>query len=386
MSLGQAQQRVTVASNRVANREDDQEHMKKALITGITGQDGAYLAEFLLNKGYEVHGIKRRSSSFNTVRVDHLYQDPHNSDVRFFLHYGDMTDANSLLRVVREAQPAEVYNLAAQSHVDVSFETPEYTADVDALGTLRLLDAIRILGMLNSVRFYQASTSELFGLTLESPQNEATPFHPRSPYAVAKLFAYWITINYREAYGMYACNGVLFNHESPVRGETFVTRKITRGLARIKMGLQDCLYLGNLDAKRDWGHARDYVELMWLMLQQDFPEDFVIATGEQFTVREFVSAAAKEIGIDLTWRGGGLEEKAFTADGRCVVAVDPGYIRPAEVDSLVGDATKARLKLGWKPKVSFRQMVAEMVESDLKAAERDRIVHENGYRVYSHHA
>ncbi len=359
--------------------------MKKALITGITGQDGAYLAEFLLNKGYEVHGIKRRASSFNTVRVDHLYQDPHNSDVRLFLHYGDMTDANNLLRVIEGAQPDEVYNLAAQSHVDVSFETPEYTANVDALGTLRLLDAIRILGLLNSVRFYQASTSELFGLTRESPQHEATPFHPRSPYAVAKLFAHWITINYREAYGMYACNGILFNHESPVRGETFVTRKITRGLARIKMGLQDCLYLGNLDAKRDWGHARDYVEFMWLMLQQDYPEDFVIATGEQYTVREFIGAAAREIGIDLIWQGHGLEEKAFNADGRCIVAVDPGYIRPAEVDSLVGDATKARLKLGWKPKVSFRQMVAEMVASDLRAAERDRIIHENGYRVYSHH-
>jgi GDPmannose 4,6-dehydratase len=359
--------------------------MKKALITGITGQDGAYLAEFLLDKGYEVHGIKRRASSFNTARVDHLYSDPHNSGVRFFLHYGDMTDANNLVRVVGEVQPQEIYNLAAQSHVDVSFETPEYTANVDALGTLRLLEAIRILEMTSSVRFYQASTSELYGLAQESPQSESTPFHPRSPYGVSKLFAYWATINYREAYGMYACNGILFNHESPIRGETFVTRKITRGLARIKVGLQECLFLGNLDAKRDWGHARDYVEMQWLMLQQAEPDDYVIATGQQYSVRDFVNAASEEMGIKLTWSGRGLEEKACDVSGRCIVAVDPGYFRPAEVDTLVGDATKARLKLGWRPKVSFRQMVAEMVASDIQGAERDQIIYEKGYKVYHHH-
>jgi GDPmannose 4,6-dehydratase len=356
--------------------------MKKALVTGITGQDGAYLAEFLLNKGYEVHGIKRRTSSFNTARIDHLYQDPHESNFRFRLHYGDMTDANNLIRVVQEVQPDEIYNLAAQSHVAVSFETPEYTANVDALGTLRLLEAIRILDLKTTVRFYQAATSELYGLVRETPQSESTPFYPRSPYAVAKLFAFWITVNYREAYGMYACNGILFNHESPIRGETFVTRKITRGLARIKVGLDDCVYRGNLDAKRDWGCARDYVEMMWMMLQQDSPEDFVIATGEQYTVREFVNAAADEIGIRLTWRGRGLEEKACDPTGRCIVAVDPRYFRPAEVDTLVGDATKAREKLGWRPKVTFRELVAEMVASDLQAAERDRIVQENGYQIY----
>jgi GDPmannose 4,6-dehydratase len=359
--------------------------MKKALITGVTGQDGAYLAEYLLAKGYEVHGIKRRASSFNTARIDHLYQDPHDSNRRFFLHYGDMTDANNLIRVVQEVRPNEIYNLAAQSHVAVSFESPEYTANVDALGTLRLLEAIRVLGLVKSVRFYQASTSELYGLAQESPQSESTPFHPRSPYSVAKLYAYWITVNYREAYGMYACNGILFNHESPIRGETFVTRKVTRGLARIKVGLQDCLYLGNLDAKRDWGHARDYVEMQWMMLQQESPEDFVIATGYQYTVREFVNAAAEEAGMKLSWRGNGREEKAFDNQGRCVVAVDGRYFRPTEVDTLIGDATKARMRLGWRPKVTFRQLVAEMVASDLQAAERDQLVHQNGHRVYDLH-
>src|ERR1700692_1099203 len=328
--------------------------MKKiALITGITGQDGAYLAEFLLSKGYEVHGIKRRTSLFNTGRIDHLYQDPHDPDVHFRLHYGDMTDASSLLHVVQKVRPDEIYNLAAQSHVGVSFESPEYTANVDALGTLRVLDAIRVLGMTENVRFYQASTSELFGRAQEIPQKETTPFYPRSPYGVAKLYGYWITVNYREAYGMYACNGILFNHESPVRGETFVTRKITRGLARLKVGLQDCVFLGNLDAKRDWGHARDYVEMQWLMLQQDKPEDYVIATGQQYSVREFVIAAANELGMKLTWRGHGVEEQAFDARGRRVVAVDPHYFRPAEVSTLVGDASKARAKLGWEPKVGF---------------------------------
>jgi GDPmannose 4,6-dehydratase len=358
--------------------------MKKALITGITGQDGAYLAEFLLEKGYEVHGIKRRASSFNTARIDHLYQDPHDPDVRFRLHYGDLTDANSLTRVIQSVQPQEIYNLAAQSHVGVSFESPEYTADVDALGTLRILDAVQTLGMTRDVRFYQASTSELYGLVWETPQKETTPFHPRSPYGVAKLYAYWITVNYREAYGMYACNGILFNHESPVRGETFVTRKITRGLARIKVGLQDCVFLGNLDAKRDWGHARDYVEMQWLMLQQEEPDDFVIATGQQFSVREFVIAAATELGMKLTWRGQGADEQAFNERGQRVVAVDPHYFRPAEVDALVGDASKARAKLGWEPKVSFRELVAEMVAGDLKLAERDQLVANSGYRVHSH--
>ena len=356
--------------------------MKRALITGTTGQDGAYLAEFLLNLGYEVHGIKRRASSFNTARVDHLYEDPHDLGRRFFLHYGDMTDSCNLIRIIQDVQPDEIYNLAAQSHVAVSFESPEYTANVDALGTLRLLEAIRMLGITKSVRFYQASTSELFGLVQETPQSETTPFHPRSPYAVAKLYGYWITVNYREAYGIYACNGIMFNHESPIRGETFVTRKITRGLARIKMGLQTCLFLGNLDAKRDWGHARDYVEMQWLMLQQKSAEDFVIATGQQYTVREFITTAAEEMGMNLRWRGEGLQEKACDDLGRCIVAVDPRYFRPAEVDTLIGVATKARLKLGWHPKTTFRQLVAEMVESDLRAAERDRIVQQNGHQIY----
>src|SRR5229473_3105549 len=348
--------------------------MKRALITGITGQDGAYLAEFLLAKDYEVHGIKRRSSSFNTGRIDHLYEDPHSEHRRFILHYGDVTDANNLIRIVQEVQPQEIYNLAAQSHVAVSFESPEYTANVDALGTLRLLEAIRVLGLTESVRFYQASTSELYGVAQESPQSECTPFHPRSPYSVAKLYAYWITVNYRESYGMYACNGILFNHESPIRGETFVTRKITRGLARIKVGLQDCLYLGNMDVKRDWGHARDYVEMMWMMLQQEVPEDFVIATGAQYTVRQFVNAAADEMGMHLTWRGRGLEEQAFDTHDRCVVAVDPHYFRPSDVENVVGDASKARTKLGWRPKIAFHEIVAEMAMSDLQAAERERAV------------
>jgi GDPmannose 4,6-dehydratase len=359
--------------------------MKKALITGVTGQDGAYLAEYLLAKDYEVHGIKRRASSFNTARIDHLYQDPHDRSRRFCLHYGDMTDANSLIRVVQEVQPQEVYNLAAQSHVAVSFESPEYTANVDALGTLRMLEAIRVLGLTKSVRFYQASTSELYGQALESPQSETTAFRPCSPYSVAKLYGYWMTVNYREAYGMYACNGILFNHESPVRGETFVTRKITRGLARIKVGLQDRLYLGNLDAKRDWGHARDYVEMQWMMLQQDLPEDFVIATGQQYSVREFANAAAEELNMKLTWRGQGVEEKAFDNQGRCVLAIDQRYFRPAEVDTLIGDATKARVKLGWRPKVTFRELVSEMVATDLQAAERDQLAHQNGHRVYDLH-
>jgi GDPmannose 4,6-dehydratase len=367
------------------NSDKGASHMKKALITGITGQDGSYLTELLLDKGYEVHGIKRRASSFNTGRIDHLYQDPHNVGVRLFLHYGDMTDANSLIRVIQEVRPDEVYNLAAQSHVAVSFESPEYTANTGGLGALRLLEALRTLGLTASVRFYQASTSELYGLAQESPQTELTPFHPRSPYSVAKLFAYWITVNYREAYGMYACNGILFNHESPLRGETFVTRKITRGLARIKAGLQDRLFLGNLDAKRDWGHARDYVEMMWLMMQQEKPDDFVIATGQQHSVREFVNAAAEEIGIHLTWRGHDLEEKAFDGLGHCVAAIDPRYFRASEVDALVGDSSKARSKLGWKPNVTFREIVAEMVAADLEAVERDKLVQKNGYRVYQHH-
>ncbi len=358
--------------------------MKKALITGITGQDGSYLAEFLLGKEYEVHGIKRRTSLLNTERVDHLYQDPHVLDRRFFLHYGDMTDSNSLIRVLQKVQPDEVYNLAAQSHVAVSFEQPEFTANTDALGTLRLLEGIRILGMQDRVRFYQASSSELYGLIRQSPQSESTPFHPRSPYAVAKLYAFWITVNYREAYGMYASNGILFNHESPIRGETFVTRKITRDLARVKVGLQDCLYLGNLDAKRDWGHARDYVEMQWLMLQQNEPEDFVIATGEQHSVREFVNTAAAELGISLSWVGSGVDEKGYDAQGNCVVQVDPRYFRPAEVDSLVGDASKARVKLGWQPRVNFQQLVREMVASDLQGAERDQLVKASGYKVYEY--
>lgn len=358
---------------------------KVALITGVTGQDGAYLAEFLLNKGYVVHGIKRRSSLFNTARVDHLYQDPHAPNCKFFLHYGDMTDSSVLVRIIQQVQPLEIYNLAAQSHVAVSFEEPEYTANTDALGTLRILEAIRIVGLEKKTRFYQASSSELYGLAKESPQRETTPFYPRSPYAVAKLYAYWITINYREAYGMYACNGILFNHESPFRGETFVTRKITRALARIKLGLQDCLYLGNLEAKRDWGHAKDYVEVQWLMLQQEQPEDFVIATGVHYSVRDFVVAAAKEIGVEISWQGAGEHEKGYDAQGNCIVAVDPGYFRPTEVETLLGDASKAREKLGWQPCVSFAELVAEMMREDMKVAERDALVKKHGYMVCDYH-
>jgi GDPmannose 4,6-dehydratase len=358
---------------------------KIALITGVTGQDGAYLAEFLLGKGYEVHGIKRRASSFNTARVDHLYRDPHEEGVRFFLHHGDMTDATSLIRIIQKVQPDEIYNLAAQSHVAVSFEEPEYTANSDALGPLRVLEAIRILGLEKKVRFYQASTSELFGEVQEIPQKETTPFCPRSPYAVAKLYAYWITVNYREAYGMYACNGILFNHESPVRGENFVTRKITRALARIKLGLQNHLYLGNLDAKRDWGHARDYVEVQWLMLQQEVPEDFVIATGVQYSVRDFINAAAGELGIEISWRGEGIDEKGYNASGECIVSVDPRYFRPTEVETLLGDASKAREKLGWEPKITFDELVREMVREDLKGAERDELVKGHGYKTNDFH-
>jgi GDPmannose 4,6-dehydratase len=358
---------------------------KVALITGVTGQDGAYLAEFLLNKGYEVHGIKRRTSLFNTQRIDHLYQDPHVSDRRFILHHGDMTDSSSLVHITEQVQPDEIYNLAAQSHVAVSFEEPEYTANADALGALRLLEAIRILGLKDKTRFYQASTSELFGLAREAPQTERTPFYPRSPYGVAKLYAYWITVNYREAYGLFACNGILFNHESPVRGETFVSRKITRALARISLGQEDCLYLGNLEARRDWGHAREYVEAQWLMLQQEKPEDLVIATGEQHSVREFVVAAAKELGIQVTWRGKGADERGFDQKGRCIVAVDPRHLRPTEVDSLVGDASRARQKLGWKPKVRFPELVAEMIREDLREAERDQLVKRHGFETDQRH-
>ena len=358
---------------------------KTALITGVTGQDGSYLAEFLLDKGYEVHGVKRRSSMFNTGRIDHLYQDPHITGRRFILHHGDMTDSSSLVRIIQEVQPDEIYNLAAQSHVAVSFEEPEYTANSDGLGTLRVLEAIRILELENKTRFYQASTSELYGLVQETPQKETTPFYPRSPYAAAKLYAYWITVNYREAYGMYACNGILFNHESPLRGETFVTRKITRALSRIKLGLQTCLYLGNLDAKRDWGHAKDYVEMQWLMLQQDQPEDFVIATGEQYSVRDFVDAASKEIDLSISWEGDGLSERGYDSDGNCVIAVDPRYFRPTEVESLLGDASKAREKLGWTPKITFKELVAEMMSADLAAAERDELVKKHGYATYESH-
>jgi GDPmannose 4,6-dehydratase len=347
---------------------------KKALITGITGQDGAYLAEFLLNKGYEVHGIKRRSSLFNTARIDHLYQEPQEKNSRLILHYGDMTDTSSLMRVIQSVQPDEIYNLAAQSHVAVSFEEPEYTANSDALGVLRILEAIRILGLGKTTRFYQASTSELYGLVQETPQKETTPFYPRSPYGVAKLYGYWITVNYREAYQFYACNGILFNHESPLRGETFVTRKITRALARIKLGLQNCLYLGNLDAQRDWGHARDYVEMQWLMLQQDQPEDFVIATGIKHSIRDFVMAAAVELGIQLHWVGQGVDEMGLDAQGRILIKIDPRYFRPAEVDALVGDASKARLKLGWTPKISFQDLVKEMVHEDFKIARGELMV------------
>jgi GDPmannose 4,6-dehydratase len=341
---------------------------KVALITGVTGQDGSYLAQLLLDKGYVVHGIKRRASSFNTQRIDHLYRDPHEDGVRFFLHHGDMTDSSSLLRIIQQTQPDEIYNLAAQSHVAVSFEEPEYTANSDALGTLRLLEAIRILGMEKKTRFYQASTSELYGLVQEVPQKETTPFYPRSPYAVAKLYGYWITINYREAYGMYACNGILFNHESPVRGENFVTRKISRALARIKLGKQNCLYLGNLDAKRDWGHARDYVQMMWLMLQQGKPDDFVIATGVQYSVRDFINATAKALDMKIEWRGHGIDEQGFDERGQCVVSIDPRYFRPTEVETLLGDAAKAREQLGWTPTTSFEQLVAEMAEHDLQEA------------------
>jgi GDPmannose 4,6-dehydratase len=359
---------------------------KKALITGITGQDGAYLAEFLLGKGYEVHGIKRRASSFNTDRIDHLYQDPHERGVKLFLHYGDLTDSTNLIRIIQQVQPDEIYNLGAQSHVQVSFETPEYTANSDALGTLRILEAIRILGLEKKTRFYQASTSEMFGKVQEVPQRETTPFYPRSPYGAAKVYAYWITVNYREAYGMYACNGILFNHESPIRGETFVTRKITRGLARIKEGLQDTVYLGNLDSLRDWGHARDYVKAQWLMLQQDNPEDFVIATGEQHSVREFVELAAAELGMKLEWRGSGVNEQGIdTVAGRVVVRVDSRYFRPAEVDSLLGDAAKARQKLGWKAETGFADLVKEMVAADLEIARRDAMVARQGFRSYQRH-
>ena len=359
---------------------------RKALITGITGQDGAYLAEFLLGKGYEVHGIKRRASSFNTDRIDHLYRDPHEPDRRMILHYGDLTDATNLIRIVQEVQPQEIYNLAAQSHVAVSFETAEYTANSDALGTLRLLEAIRICGLAEKTKFYQASSSEMFGKVVETPQRETTPFYPRSPYAAAKVYAYWITVNYREAYGLFACNGILFNHESPVRGETFVTRKITRGLARIKAGLEECLYLGNLDALRDWGHARDYVRAQWLMLQQDRPEDYVIATGEQHSVRSFVERVGTELGMQLQWRGSKLDEHAVDANsGRTVVRVDPRYFRPAEVDTLLGDASKARRQLGWAPEVSFEELVREMVESDWQLAQRDALIEREGFAAYKHH-
>ena len=367
---------------------------KRALITGITGQDGAYLAELLLAKGYEVHGIKRRASSFNTDRIDHLYQDPHDKGRRLFLHYGDLTDATNLIRILQQVQPDEVYNLGAQSHVQVSFETPEYTANTDAMGTLRLLEAIRILGLEKKTRFYQASTSELYGKVQEIPQKETTPFYPRSPYGVAKLYAYWIVVNYRESYGMFACNGILFNHESPLRGETFVTRKITRALARISLGLQDCLYLGNMDARRDWGHARDFVEAQWLMLQQEQAEDFVIATGEQHSVREFVVQAAMELGIHVEWQGSGVEERGLVTQapegsgvspGQCIVAVDERYFRPAEVETLLGDASKAKAKLGWSPNTSFDALVSEMVQEDLALAQRDAMVSEAGFRTFSNH-
>lgn len=377
---------------------------RRALITGITGQDGAYLAELLLLKGYEVHGIKRRASSFNTARIDHLYRDPHEKDVKFKLHYGDMTDSTNLIRIMQEVKPDEIYNLAAQSHVHVSFETPEYTANADALGTLRLLEAIRILGMTDKTKFYQASTSELYGKVQETPQKETTPFYPRSPYAAAKLYAYWITVNYREAYNIFACNGILFNHESPIRGETFVTRKITRAVARIKLGLQKKLYLGNLDAKRDWGHAKDYVVAQWLALQQDEPDDYVIATGEQRSVREFVEASFREVGIEIEWKGIGIDEKGIVSSvtsalsstlplssisalhiGETLVEIDSRYFRPTEVESLLGDATKAKEKLGWQPKVGFKELVSEMVREDMKEAERDQLCKKEGFRVMKYH-
>ncbi|MEJ2200029.1 MAG: GDP-mannose 4,6-dehydratase [Desulfuromonadaceae bacterium] len=382
--------------------------MKKvALITGITGQDGAYLAEFLLKKGYIVHGVKRRASLFNTDRIDHLYQDPHVENRDFILHYGDLTDSTNLIRIIQQVQPDEIYNLAAMSHVAVSFETPEYTANADGIGTLRILEAIRILGLEKKTRFYQASTSELYGLVQETPQKETTPFYPRSPYAVAKLYAYWITVNYREAYGMYACNGILFNHESPIRGETFVTRKITRAVSRIVLGLQDCFYLGNMDSLRDWGHARDYIEMQWLMLQQEQPEDFVIATGVQYSVRDFVNAAVNELGITLRWEGSGVDEvgiidsfcperiggggkpipsqRSCPAVGDVIVRVDPRYFRPTEVDTLLGDPTKAREKLGWVPQTSFAELVAEMVRSDLEEAQRDELCKQHGFNTFAYH-
>jgi GDPmannose 4,6-dehydratase len=370
--------------------------MKKALITGITGQDGAYLAEFLLGKDYQVHGVKRRSSMFNTARIDHLYQGPHEKERNFILHHGDLTDSSSLLHIIEKVQPDEIYNLAAQSHVAVSFEEPEYTANSDALGALRILEAIRILGLAKKTRFYQASTSELYGKVQETPQTETTPFYPRSPYAVAKLYSYWIVINYREAYGMYTCNGILFNHESPKRGETFVTRKITRALARISLGLQDCLYLGNLDAKRDWGHARDYVEMQWLMLQQESPDDFVIATGIQHSVRDFVDAAAAEIGIKLGWQGKGVEETGVVLsyaredngvkvqEGDTVVRVDPRYFRPTEVETLLGDPSKAKKLLGWTPKTTFAELVSEMMRADLDEAKRDSLCQRRGFTTFNY--
>jgi len=359
---------------------------KRALITGITGQDGAYLAELLLAKGYEVHGIKRRASSFNTDRIDHLYQDPHERNVRLRLHYGDLTDATNLIRIIQEVQPDEIYNLAAQSHVAVSFETPEYTANADAVGTLRLLEAIRILNLREKARFYQASTSEMFGKVLETPQRETTPFYPRSPYGVAKVYGHWITVNYREAYGLYACSGILFNHESPLRGETFVTRKITRGLTRIREGLDSTLYLGNLNSLRDWGHARDYVRAQWLMLQQAAPEDFVIASGIQHSVREFVTRAAAYLDMQLDWKGEGLDEQGIdTKTGRVIVKVDPRYFRPTEVESLLGDATRARAKLGWKPEISFDTLVKDMVDTDLEIARRDAVIRREGFKTYQHH-
>jgi GDPmannose 4,6-dehydratase len=357
--------------------------MKKALITGITGQDGAYLADFLLAKGYEVHGIKRRASSFNTARIDHLYTDPHEEEIRFRLHYGDLTDATNLIRVIQEVQPDEIYNLGAQSHVMVSFETPEYTANSDALGTLRLLEAIRILNLKEKTRFYQASTSELYGKVQETPQTETTPFYPRSPYGAAKLYGYWITVNYREAYGFFACNGILFNHESPSRGETFITRKVTRGLARIKVGLQKMIYIGNLNARRDWGHARDYVRMMWMMLQQSEPEDYVIATGQQRSVRELIELAAAKLGMPVAWEGAGVEERGIdSVSGRPIVAIDPRYFRPAEVDTLLGDPSKARRKLGWEPTIGFEELITEMVAADLMEAEKDAMVRRKGYRIY----
>jgi GDPmannose 4,6-dehydratase len=362
---------------------------KTALITGVTGQDGAYLSEFLLEKGYEVHGMKRRTSLFNTDRIDHIYQDPHDEDQNFILHHGDMTDSSSLVRIIQEIQPDEIYNLAAQSHVAVSFEEPEYTANSDALGALRILEAIRILGLENKTKYYQASTSELFGKVQDVPQREQTPFYPRSPYAVAKLYAYWITVNYREAYNMYACNGILFNHESPIRGETFVTRKITRALARIKLGMQDCLYLGNLDAKRDWGHAKDYVEMQWLMLQQETAEDYVVASGEQHSVRDFVDVAAKELGMQISWKNTGVNEVGILnlskSENKVIVKVDPRYFRPTEVETLLGDATKARDKLGWETKIKFEDLVKEMVVADLRDAEKDQLCHIEGFTSYKYY-